>query len=91
MKFEFRYESLKRTVSLILFAYNMLIECSEIIEKIIPGNVFEQKKTKPALKFNSGLALIGLRAAGSRTLSLSLIICVPSLPFGECSSGKNCN
>ena len=34
------------------------------IEKIIRENAFEQKKNKPRLKFNSGLALIGLRTTG---------------------------
>ena len=36
----------------------MLVECSKKIEKIILGNAFEQKKKKPRLKFNPGLALI---------------------------------
>ena len=34
------------------------------IEKIIRENAFEQKKKKPRLKFNPGLALIGLRTTG---------------------------
>ena len=58
MKLEFRYESLKRKFSLTLFAHNLLVECSKKIEKIILGNAFEQKKKKPRLKFNPGLALI---------------------------------
>ena len=36
----------------------MLVDCSKKIEKIILGNAFEQKKKKPRLKFNPGLALI---------------------------------
>ena len=58
MKLEFRYESLKRKFSLTLFAHNLLVECSKKIEKIILRNAFEQKKKKPRLKFNPGLALI---------------------------------
>ena len=34
------------------------------IEKIIRENAFEQNKKKPGLKFNPGLALIGLRTTG---------------------------
>ena len=39
------------------------------IEKIIPlKNAFEQRKKKPGLKFNPGLALIPLRTTGSLSL-----------------------
>ena len=38
------------------------------MEKIIWENSFEQKKKKPGLKFNPGLALIGLRITGPRCL-----------------------
>ena len=41
------------------------------IEKIMLENSFEQKKKKPGLKFNPGLALIGLRKTGSRHQSFS--------------------
>ena len=58
MKLEFRYESLKRKFSLTLFAHNLFVECSKKIEEIMLGNAFEQKKKKPRLKFNTGLALI---------------------------------
>ena len=34
------------------------------MEKIIPENAFKQKKKKPELKFNPGLALIGLWITG---------------------------
>ena len=34
------------------------------MEKIIWKNAFEQKEKKPGLKFNPGLALIGLRTTG---------------------------
>ena len=40
-------------------------------EKIIWENAFEQKKKKPGLKFNPGLALIGLRATGPWCLMVS--------------------
>ena len=33
-------------------------------------NTFEQKKKKPGLKFNPGLALIGLRTTGPRAQQL---------------------
>ena len=35
------------------------------IARIIRENTFQQKKKKPGLKFNPGLALIGLRTTGS--------------------------
>ena len=38
-------------------------------EEITRKNTFEQKKKKPGLKFNPGLALIGLRTTGSWTES----------------------
>ena len=38
------------------------------IEKIIRENAFEQKKKKLRLKFNPGLALIGLQTTGPRSL-----------------------
>ena len=45
-----------------------MIGYSKRMEKIIRENAFEQKKKKPRLKFNPGLALIDLRTAGPRTL-----------------------
>ena len=36
------------------------------IEKIIRENASEQKKKKPRIKFNPGLALTGLRTTGPR-------------------------
>jgi len=39
-------------------------------EKIIRENAFEQKKKKPGLKFNPGLALIGLRTTGPPSVSI---------------------
>ena len=38
------------------------------IQKIIRENAFELKKEKSGLKFNPGLALIGLRTTGPRIL-----------------------
>ena len=38
-------------------------------EEITLENTFEQKKKKPVLKFNPGLALIGLRTTGPWTES----------------------
>ena len=35
-------------------------------EEIIRENTFEQKKKKPGLKFNPGLALIGFQTTGPR-------------------------
>ena len=34
------------------------------IEKIVRENAFDEKKKRPGLKFNPGLALIGLRTPG---------------------------
>ena len=42
-----------------------MTECCKKKKKIIRENAFEQKKEKPELKFNPGLALIGLRTTGS--------------------------
>ena len=39
------------------------------LAKIIRENTFQQKKKKPGLKFNPGLALIGLRTTGSCSFS----------------------
>ena len=39
------------------------------IDKIIRENAFDQKKKKPELKFNLGLALIGLRITRPCTLT----------------------
>ena len=41
-----------------------MIDALKRIEKIILKNAFEQKKWKPRLKFNPGLALIDLRTTG---------------------------
>ena len=34
------------------------------LEKIVRENAFDEKKQRPGLKFNPGLALIGLRTTG---------------------------
>ena len=44
-----------------------MVGCS--IQKTIRENNFEQMKMKPRLKFNPGLALIGLRAIGPRVIN----------------------
>ena len=38
------------------------------MEKIIQESVFDKKKKKPGLKFNPGLAVIGLRTTGPSML-----------------------
>ena len=38
------------------------------IEKIVQENVSDEKKKRPGLKFNPGLALIGLRTTGPRLI-----------------------
>ena len=50
------------------------------IQKIIRENAFELKKKKSGLKFNPGLALIGLRTTGPRILDSSSNI-FPDLGF----------
>ena len=49
MKYDFRYESFKKS-------YNLMMDALKKIEKIISENPFEQKKKNPRLKFNRGLA-----------------------------------
>ena len=44
------------------------------MEKIFRENAFERKKKKLGLKLNPGLALIGLRTTGSRTVNSQLSI-----------------
>ena len=63
-KFEFRYESLKSKFSLILFVNNLMIGYSKRNRENCPRNAFDEKKKRPGFKFNSGLALIGLRTSG---------------------------
>ena len=71
-KFEFRYESLKSKFSLILFVYNLVIKYSKQNKKIFRENVFNEKKKRPGLKFNPGLALTGLRTTGPWLVELLL-------------------
>ena len=49
MNFDFGYETDLDKQSLLII-YNFVIRFSKKIEKIIPGNAFEQKKKKPGLK-----------------------------------------
>ena len=69
-KFEFRYESLKSKFSLILFVNNLGLATLKRIEKIVGENAFDEKKKRPRLKFNPGLALISLQTTGPRILGL---------------------
>ena len=66
MKFDFRYESLRSKFSFILSANNLMIGCSKKRGNYPGKNTFEQKKKKLGLKFNPGLALIGLLTTGPR-------------------------
>ena len=59
-KFEFRYESLKSKFSLIIFVNNLMIGYSKKNRENCPRNAFDEKKERRELKFNPGLALIGL-------------------------------
>ena len=43
---------------------NWWLDAPKRREEITRENTFEQKKKKPGLKFNPGLALIGLRTTG---------------------------
>ena len=57
-KFEFKYESLKSKFRLIHFVLNLMNGCSKKNREIIQENNLEQKKKKPGLTFNPGLAII---------------------------------
>ena len=48
-----------------------MIGCSKKKRGNTLENTFEQKKKKPGLKFNPGLALIGLRTIGPRRIGNS--------------------
>ena len=58
--------------SFILSVNNLMIWCSKRREEITLENTFEQKKKQPGLKFNPGLALIGLRTTGPWTIERSV-------------------
>ena len=58
MNFDFRSESFERKSTSIIFVNKLIIGCSKK-EENCPKKAFEQRK-KPGLKFNPGLALIGL-------------------------------
>ena len=63
------------------------------IEKIIQENAFEQKEKKLRLKFNPGLALIGLQTTGPRLVSSVLLAQRASEVVWEfkITIEKNCN
>ena len=48
------------------------LDALKTIEKNIQGNAFEQKKKKPGLKFNPGLALICLQTTGPSCINNEL-------------------
>ena len=54
-------ESLRSKFSLILFVHNLIIGYSKKNREIVRENAFEEKKKRPWLKFNPGLALSRLR------------------------------
>ena len=63
------------------------------IEKIIQENAFEHKEKKPGLKFNPGLALIGLRTTGPVLVSSVFLAQSASEVVWEfkITIEKNCN
>ena len=63
------------------------------IEKIVQENVSDEKKKRPGLKFNPGLALIGLRTTGPRLVSSVLLAQRASEVVWEfkITIEKNCN
>ena len=76
MKFEFRYESLRRKFSFkIPFVYNLMSGRSKknSREKIVQENAFDEKKKeeRPGLKFNSGLAQISPQTTGLGAVEVS--------------------
>ena len=61
------------TAALFFFVYNLMIGCSKKNrENYHPENAFEQKRKKPRLKFNPGLAVISLWTTGPRLLVIAL-------------------
>ena len=58
-------------------------------EKIIRENAFKQNKKKPGLKFNAGLALIGLQTTGPRT-PLNIITIINQFKRWGTSRVGNC-
>ena len=65
-KFEFRYENLKSKIQFNSFCqqFDDCVATLKRIEKIVQENAFDEKKKRPRLKFNPGIALIGLRTTG---------------------------
>ena len=53
---DFRYESLKREFSIILFFYNLMIECFKRIEEISPKEALEQRNKETWVSFEASLA-----------------------------------
>ena len=46
-----------------------IVDENREIGKIVRENAFDEKKRRPGLKFNPGLALIGLRTTGPRIIT----------------------
>lgn len=51
----------------------LLIGCSESKGKIIQENAFKQKREKPGLKCNAGLALVGFPSIGCDLAAVHII------------------
>ena len=60
MKFDFRSESFERKSTSIIFVNKLIIGCSKKKEEIVLKRLLNRERKKPGLKFNPGLALIGL-------------------------------
>ena len=73
MKSEFRTESIKIKFSRILFVYNVTLRCSKKNTRHYPKKLLNKGVKKPGLKFNHGLALIGLRTTGPRNTFKNII------------------
>ena len=53
MNSDFRYESLKREFSIILFFYNLMIGCSKRIEEISPKEALEERNKEIWVSFEA--------------------------------------
>ena len=60
MKSDFRLESFKGKFHSNFFVYNLMIGCPKRIRGNYPEKALDQRNKEPGLKFNHGLALIGL-------------------------------
>ena len=60
MKSDFQLVSFKGKFIQIFFVHNLMIGCPKRIRGNCPEKALEQRNKEPGLKFNHGLALIGL-------------------------------